>query len=87
MKVLTRPRPKAVTGDIISYKYDHEDGEFKLKYKQDKRYKVPTVIYVDRKPEEIKCDGKYKVIELPGNIGYDIEIKTDIGEHEIEIEF
>ena len=87
MKVLTRPRPKAVTGDIVSYKYDHEDGEFKLKYKQDKKYKVPTVIYVDRKPEEIKCDGKYKVIELPGNIGYDIEIKTDIGEHEIEIEF
>lgn len=87
MKVLTRPRPKAVTGDIISYKYDHEDGEFKLKYNQEKKFKVPTVIYVDRKPEKIECDGKYKIIELPGNIGYDIEIKTGIGEHEIEIEF
>lgn len=87
MKVLTRPRPKAVTGEIVSYKYDHDKGEFKLKYKQDKKYKVPTIIYVDKKPEEIKCDGKYKIIELPGNIGFDIEIKTDIGEHEIEIEF
>ena len=87
MKVLTRPRPKAVTGDIISYKYDHAEGEFKLKYTQDKKFKVPTVIYVDRLPKEIECDGKYKIIELPGNIGYDIEIKTDIGEHEIEIEF
>ncbi len=87
MKVLTRPRPKAVTGEIISYKYDHKDGEFKLKYKQEKKFKVPTVIYVDRKPEKIECDGKYKIIELPGNIGFDIEIKTDIGEHEIEIEF
>ena len=87
MKVLTRPRPKAVTGEIISYKYDHKGGKFKIKYKQDKKYKVPTVIYVDRKPEKIECDGKYKVIELPGNIGFDIEIKTDIGTYEIEIEF
>jgi hypothetical protein len=87
MKVITRPRPKAVTGEIVSYKYDHEDGEFKLKYIQDKKYKVPTVVYVDRKPEKIECDGKYKIIELPGNIGYDIEFKTGIGENEIEIEF
>ena len=87
IKVLTRPRPKAVTGEIISYKYNHDDGEFKLKYRQDKKFKVPTVIYVDRKPKEIECDGKYKIIELPGNIGYDIEFKTDIGEHKIEIEF
>ncbi len=87
MDVFTRPRPKAVTGDIIEYKYDHDEGEFKLKYKQDKKFKVPTVVYVDRKPKEIECDGKYKIIELPGNIGYDIEFKTDIGEHEIEIEF
>ena len=87
MKVLTRPRPKAVTGDIIAYKYNHDDGKFTLRYNQDKKYKVPTVVYVDRKPEEIKCEGKYKVIELPGNIGYDIEFKTDIGENLIEIEF
>ena len=87
MKVITRPRPKAVTGEIVSYKYDHNDGEFKLKYIQDKKYKVPTVVYVDKEPKKIECDGKYKIIELPGNIGYDIEFKTDIGEHEIEIEF
>lgn len=87
MKVLTRPRPKAVTGEIISYEYNHDKGEFKLKYIQDKEFKVPTVVYVDRKPKEIECDGKYKVIELPGNIGYDIEFTTVVGEHEIEIEF
>ncbi len=87
MKVLTRPRPKAVTGEIISYKYDHEDSEFELKYIQDKKYKAPTVIYVDRKPKEVKTSGKYKIKEIPGDIGYDIEIKTDVGEQEIEIEF
>ena len=87
MKVLTRPRPKAVTGEIVSYKYDHDEGEFKLKYIQDKKYKVPTVVYVDRMPKEIECNGKYKIIELPGNIGYDIEFKTNVGENEIEIEF
>ncbi len=87
MKVLTRPRPKAVTGEIISYKYDHDDGEFKLKFKQDKKFDVPTIVYVDRKPKKIECDGEYKIIELPGNIGFDIEFTTDIGQHEIEIEF
>ena len=87
MKVLTRPRPKAVTGEIISYKYDHDDGEFTLKFRQDKKYDVPTVVYVDRKPKEIECNGKYNIIELPGNIGYDIEFETDMGENIIEIEF
>ena len=87
MKVLTRPRPKAVTGKIITYKYDFDNQTFTLKYTQEKKFKVPTIIYVDKKPEKIECNGKYKVIELPGNIGYDVEIKTDVGEHTIKIEF
>lgn len=87
IKVLTRPRPKAVNGEIISYKYDHDGNKFELKYNQDKKSKVPTVVYVDRKPEKIDCDGKYKLIKLSDDIGYDIEFKTDIGEHEIKIEF
>lgn len=87
MKVLTRPRPKAVTGEIISYEYDHDDGKFELIYNQTEKFKVPTVVYIDREPKEIKCDGKYKVIELPGNIGYDVEFNTKIGENKIQIEF
>ena len=58
-----------------------------LTYKQDKEFNVPTIVYVDRKPTEIKCDCEYKLVELPGNIGYDIEFSSGIGEHEIEIEF
>ncbi len=87
MDVFTRPRPKAVTGEIIEYKYDFDEQEFKIKYNQDKKYSVPTVIYVDKKPKEIECDGKYEIIELPGGIGYDIEFKTKPGINEIEIEF
>lgn len=87
MKILTRPRPKAVTGEIVSYKFDHNDNEFEIKYIQDKKYDVPTVIYAHKEPKEIKCNGKYKVIELPGNIGYDIEFTTPVGENEIEIKF
>lgn len=87
MKILTRPRPKAVTGEIDFYKYDCDNGIFTLKYTQERKFKVPTVVYVDKKPAEIKCDGKYKITELPGNIGFDIEFKTDIGEHEITIVF
>ncbi len=87
MTVLTRPRPKAVTGEIISYKYDHDNGTFTIEYNQEKKFKVPTIIYVDKKPESIECNGKYKIIELPGNIGYDIEFKTNPGRNEIKITF
>lgn len=87
MVVLTRPRPKAVTGEIISYKYDFEGNSFTLKYNQDKEYNVPTVVYAHTTPTEIKCNGTYKIIELPGNIGCDIEFTTDIGENEITLKF
>ena len=85
--MLTRPRPKAVTGEIISYKYDFENGIFTLTYKQDKKYTVPTVIYVDRDFESMECDGEYKVNKLPGNIGSDIEIVTKPGEHTVTVRF
>lgn len=87
MKVLTRPRPKAVTGEITSYKYDYEGKSFNLKYIQNKEFDVPTIVYAHQKPVEVICDCEYKIIELPGNIGCDIEFKTNTGENEITLKF
>lgn len=87
IKVLTRPRPKAVTGEIISYSYDYEYKSFTLKYNQEREYGAPTVIYVDRMPVTVRCNGEYTVNEISGNIGYDIEFTTPVGEQTVTIEF
>ena len=85
VKLLTRPHPKAVTGEIKSYFYDYENGTFTLTYKQDKEFDVPTVIYIDRDAKSIETDGEYTVIKHSGNIGSDVEFKTGVGTHTIKI--
>lgn len=89
MKLLTRPRPRAVTGVIKNYKHDYENGVFTLEYSQEKEYDVPTVIYTDCEPRSVECDGefKYSVNKIGEAMGFDIEIKTGIGNHKIRITF
>lgn len=86
MTVLSRPYPKAVTGDIISYKHDRDNKEFILKYTQDKEYDVPTVIFAHKNIKEVITDGEVKVIPVTEETS-DIEIATGIGEHTIIVKF
>ena len=86
-KLLTRPHPKAVCGEIVSYAYDEENGVFTLTWKQDKKCKAPTVVYIDRDCKSVECDGKYEIKKWPGDVGSDVEIKTDAGEHTLTIKF
>lgn len=85
IEVLTRPRPKAVTGEIEYYKYDYENNVFTLKYNQEKKYKVPTVIYVHTEPKSVQTKGKYEIKPLSDTMGYEIEIKSPVGENEVNI--
>ncbi len=86
MTVLCRPYPKAVTGNIISYRHDRENCEFILTYSQDKEFDVPTVIFAHKPVKEIITDGKVNTIPIT-NEASDLEIKTGIGEHTIRIRF
>lgn len=86
MTILSRPYPKAVTGNIESYKYDREKDEFILTYTQDKNFDVPTVIYAHKEIKEIITDGEVTKNPVSDNT-YDIEIKTGIGSHTVKIKF
>lgn len=86
MTVLCRPYPKAVTGNIISYKHDRENNEFILKFSQDKEYDVPTVIFAHKPVKEIITDGDVNTVQVSDEAS-DIEIRTGIGEHTVTIRF
>lgn len=56
LKVMKRPYPMAVCGDIIEYHSDSKTRQFTLKWTQDKEYTVPTMIYTPNGVQAI--DGK-----------------------------
>ncbi len=86
MTLLSRPYPKAVTGNIEKYKFDRNKNEFTLTYNQDKDFDVPTVIYAHKEVREIIADGESKQIPLSGGSS-DIEIKTGKGHHTVTLKF
>ena len=57
-KVLTRPHPVAVTGEIESYGYDRENKEFHLSFVQLEETKAKTEIFVPSVPKYAELDGE-----------------------------
>lgn len=86
MSVLSRPYPKAVTGEIKNYGYDRKNDEFTITFNQKDAFDVPSVIYAHKPFKEIVTDGEYKIIPL-SDTSCDIELKTDVGEHTLKIKF
>lgn len=86
MTVISRPYPKAVTGEIKSYCHDREKDEFIITYYQDKEYDVPTVIFAHKPVKEVVTDGEVSIVSVTDETS-DIEIRTDIGEHTVKIKF
>lgn len=88
-KVLSRPYPKAVTGDIISYHFDRENNVFTLEFNQDKKFAVPSVVYLPAAIKEITLDGKelkkFDCENLSENGACDISFKTSTGTHKLQI--
>ncbi|MBE6783026.1 MAG: glycoside hydrolase family 5 protein [Ruminococcaceae bacterium] len=86
MTILSRPYPKAVTGDIKEFCHDRKNNEFVLTYNQNKNYDVPTVIFAHKKVKEIIADGETKIIPITDS-ACDIEIVSGIGEHTVKVVF
>ncbi|MBQ6420478.1 MAG: cellulase family glycosylhydrolase [Clostridia bacterium] len=59
MKVLSRPYPQSVAGEIRSYGYDRQRKEFHLSYFGSPDIKAPTLIYLPQKPTKIYSTKKY----------------------------
>jgi hypothetical protein len=82
-KVLTRPHPVAVTGEIESYGYDRENKEFHLSFVQLEETKAKTEIFVPSVPKYAELDGEEVAIKRKGLF----RISTAPGEHKIKIIF
>ncbi|MDY3088106.1 MAG: cellulase family glycosylhydrolase [Oscillospiraceae bacterium] len=82
-KVLTRPHPVAVTGEIESYGYDRENKEFHLSFVQLEETKAKTEIFVPSVPKYAELDGEEIAIKRKGIF----RISTAPGEHKIKIIF
>lgn len=84
MDVLSRPYPKAVTGEIGEYRYDLKAKELALDFKQEVEFDVPNIIYVKSKPQKVTLNGtdlEYVFIESNG----DIEFMTSPGQYSLKI--
>lgn len=88
-KVLTRPYPKAVTGEIISYHFDREQNIFTLEFNQEKEFSVPNEIYLPSEQASIVLDGKelkkFDCEKISEKGARNILFKTKNGNHKLEI--
>lgn len=88
--VLSRPYPKAVTGNIISYHFDRENNVFTLEFNQKDQFEVPSVVYLPKAVEEIILDGKelkrFKCETLSEKGACNITFKTGVGVHKLKIQ-
>ena len=87
MKNLVRPFPVAVCGDIVKYRHDRENNSFFLEFTQNKDYDVPTVVFAHKEIESIETDGEYRIIPLGETGRSHIELKTEVGNHKIKVNF
>ena len=85
--VLTRPYPRAVTGEIVSYCHNREEESFTLTYNQDKVYDAPTEIFAHKEIKSIETDGEYTVTPIENSPGSVVTLTTAPGEHTIKIMF
>lgn len=86
MTLLSRPYPRAVTGEISEFYHDRKNDEFVLSYNQEKDYDAPTVIFAHKKVKEIVVDGESEIIPITDSAS-DIEIRTGKGKHTVKIIF
>ena len=84
--VLTRPYPRAVTGEIESYKYDYQNDTFTLKYNQSAQCDEPTEIFAHKKIKSVTTDGEYTIKPVHGDCCV-VEVKTAPGAHTVIIDF
>lgn len=87
MSVLSRPYPKAVTGFIVSYRYDKAGGAFSLDFDQQNEFAVPTVLYAHRPVKSVKVDGAEALGAAAAVEGNDVSVKTGPGRHTVVVQF
>ena len=85
MDLLVRTAPVAVCGEIENYSFDRENDVFTLEYTQDKKYSVPTEIYLHKTAKSIECDGKYTLEAVSENGSAMLKIISGEGKHKVKV--
>ena len=85
-EALKRPRPVAVTGKIVSYRFDKENDTFTLDFEQEREYDAPTELYCYKPVKEVKTCGEYEYVPISENTGK-LLIKTAPGKHRIIVKY
>ncbi len=86
-QVLTRPYPRAVTGEILHYEHDRGQNSFTLRYRQTKQYAAPTEIFAHRAIARVETAGSYEILPLGTGAGSVLQIQTSPGEHVVQVWF
>lgn len=85
MKLLTRPYPQAVCGEIKRYGYDPKSKVFTLLYQQDRLYSQPTVVYLPCTPLKVATDCTYQLCSLAGTKAVLLELEGTVGRHHLRV--
>lgn len=86
LKVLNRPHPVAVTGQIEKYEHNREQNCFTLSYEQTREYDAPTEIYTHKPILRVDCECEYDYTPLNDTAGI-LSLKSGIGHHDVTVVF
>lgn len=84
MRVLVRPHPVAVTGEILQYHWDDKNRVFTLAYRQSRKYSVPTEVWLPCEPSKVEVPGEYTT--EPSGEGVMLGLTTGAGVNNIRVE-
>lgn len=85
MKIISRPLPFAVPGNIIKYEFNRKNQTFKLKFNTENSTRQKVEIYSPKAPVEINSKGKSSYKHIDDSDAVMIYIGVCKGENTIEI--
>lgn len=85
MKIIARPYPVAVPGEIKKYNFNRVNSTFTLKFNLDSPSRKKVEIYCPSKPEEINTKTKYTVKTICESEAVIVSVGVSKGENTIEI--
>ncbi len=85
MKIIARPYPIAVPGEIIKYGFNRKNDTFTLKYNLDKSAKKKIQIYSPKEPVEVVANGKVSFEKINDSQAVIISIGASKGENEVTV--
>ena len=85
MKIIARPYPVAVPGEITKYEFNRKNKTLTLKFNSDESTRKKVEIYLPSNPTEIKTKCKYNIKPVFASEAAYISVGVSKGENTIQI--